>query len=221
MLGNHDLHLLALSEGNVKHEKDPGLGQILDAPDRDELLHWLRHRPLMHHDKKRGFSMIHAGLPPQWDLHQALECAREVEAVLQGDGFHDYCQHMYGNKPEIWSDDLQGMDRLRFITNSLTRLRFCTADGRLALKEKGAPGQQKPSLIPWFRVPGRATASDNILFGHWSTLGYYQGENIWALDSGCLWGGSLTAVKLRKNKQPKPFHLPCHAAMKPGTPSIY
>lgn len=216
VLGNHDLHLLALSQGNRSHYKHGTLEQILRAPDRDELIHWLRHRPLMHHSAKRGFSLIHAGLPPQWDIATALRRAREVEKVLQGPGFHDYCHAMYGNHPDRWSDNLRGMDRLRFITNCFTRLRYCTRDGRLAMKEKGAPGGQDASLVPWFKVPGRASRGQRILFGHWSTLGYYHGENVWSLDTGCLWGGQLTALRLRKKRPPKPVQLPCPGVLRPG-----
>ena len=216
VLGNHDLHLLALSEGNIKHDRDTGLHSILHAPDRDELLNWIRHRPLMYHSEKRGYSLIHAGLPPQWDIPTALRLAREVEAVLQGDGYHAFCHDMYGNKPDHWSDDLEGMDRLRFIVNCFTRLRYCDAKGRLALKEKGAPGSQHKSCIPWYKVPGRASADSRILFGHWSTLGYYNNHNVWALDSGCLWGNKLTAVKVRKRKRPRPIHLNCKGALRPA-----
>ncbi len=217
VLGNHDLHLLALSEGNIKHDHDTGLYSILGAPDRDELLHWVRHRPLMHHSEKRGYSLIHAGLPPQWDIPTALHLAGEVETVLQGDGYHDFCLNMYGNRPDIWSEELQGMERLRFIVNCFTRMRFCDQAGRLALKEKGPPcSPHASSLLPWYKVPGRASADDRILFGHWSTLGYYNNHNVWALDSGCLWGNKLTAVKVRKRKKPKAIHQNCKGAMRPS-----
>jgi len=216
VLGNHDLHLLALSQHVDKH-KDPKhtLDQILNAPDREELLHWLRHRPLMHYSKKRNFSIIHAGLPPQWDIPTALEHAAELESVLQGDGFHDFCQQMYGNLPDRWDPELEGMERLRFITNCFTRLRFCTADGSLSLKESGAPGTQDPSLTPWYAMQERASSNSRILFGHWSTLGYGRHNNTWSLDSGCLWGGSLTALRIRKKKEPELFQLNCPRTMQP------
>ncbi len=212
VLGNHDLHLLALSEHVDKH-KDPRhtLDQILTARDREELLHWLRHRPLIHHSKKYNFSIIHAGLPPQWDLATALKCAAEVESVLQGKGFQNYCKKMYGNLPNRWSPKLRGMERLRFITNCFTRLRFCTSDGSLSFKESGAPGTQNSSLTPWYEMPGRASASDRILFGHWSTLGFGRHKNTWSLDSGCLWGGALTALQIRK-KNPTHYQLNCPKA---------
>jgi len=218
VLGNHDLHLLAISQGNPRHkDKDHTLGQVLAARDRDELIDWLRRRPLMHHDARRGYSLLHAGLPPQWDIPTALACAREVEEVLRGPRFHDYCQRMYGNKPDRWSAGLRGMDRLRFITNCFTRLRYCDSKGRLALGEKGAPGTQPKSCLPWFMHPKRASRHDRIIFGHWSTLGYHAGDNVWGIDSGCLWGGRLTALRIRKKKKKlKPTHLPCKGARRPG-----
>lgn len=218
VLGNHDLHLLALSEGNLKHQgKNHTLDPILAAPDREELLHWLRHRPLMHRCAKLGFNLIHAGLPPSWDIPTARALAREVESALRGDGFHDFCLGMYGNRPVCWSDQLRGMDRLRFITNCFTRLRYCDFYGNLALKEKGPPGSQQKSYLPWYAIPDRASRNERILFGHWSTLGYYQGHNSWALDSGCLWGGKLTALKLRKRKPPKLLQLDCPGAQTPAS----
>jgi len=213
VLGNHDLHLLALSQGFGKRKgKDHTLDPILQSKDRDELFSWLRQRPLMHHSDKLGFSMIHAGLPPEWDIPTALKRAKEVEKILQGDRIGRFLSHMYGNQPRSWQDDLKGFDRLRFITNCFTRLRYCDAKGNLALGEKGAPGKQRRPVMPWFLHPNRASRHDRILFGHWSTLGYHHSDNVWALDSGCLWGGALTAVKLSKRNSPRPFHLPC-----PGT----
>lgn len=209
VLGNHDLHLLALSQGNMSHQKHGGLNEILNAADGGELIDWLRHCPLMYHHPKRGYSIIHAGLPPQWDLNTALACAQELEQTLTGPGFHNYCQDIYGNKPDKWQENLSGMDRLRFITNCFTRLRYCTIEGRLSMRDKGAPEQHNNGSIPWYTVPQRRTKNDRILFGHWSTLGYRQIDNVWSLDSGCFWGGQLTALKIRKHKPPKPIHLPC------------
>lgn len=217
VLGNHDLHLLAISEGNIRHKsKDHTLDSILQAKDRDELLLWLRHQPLMHHSRKHNFSMIHAGLPPQWDIPSALGYARELEKVLQGDGFHEFCVNMYGNEPSAWSDKLKGIERLRFITNCFTRMRFCNRSGNLALQEKGSPGKQGSKIIPWFTLPNRASRKDRIIFGHWSTLGYLAQDNIWALDTGCLWGGELTALKLRKDKPPRPSQVKCPGAKQSG-----
>ena len=217
VLGNHDLHLLAVSQGNLKHYKNGSLEDVLRAPDRDELLHWLRHRPLMHRSEERAFSMIHAGLPPQWNVDTAMGCAREVESILQGPDFPELMRHMYGNKPARWSKRLQGMDRLRFIINCFTRLRYCGADGTLALEEKGAPGTQGTGLYPWFEAPNRASANERIVCGHWSTLGFVNRHNVWSLDTGCLWGGSLTAVRLRREKSLIPMQLPCAGVLDPRT----
>jgi bis(5'-nucleosyl)-tetraphosphatase (symmetrical) len=216
VLGNHDLHLLALSQGNRSHYKHGTLDKILKAPDRDELIDWLRHRPLMYHHEKWGYSLIHAGLAPQWDLTTALSCARELEATLRGPGFHDFCQQMYGNEPDLWHDKLSGIERLRFITNAFTRLRFCSPDGRLSLRDKGPPGSQYNGCLPWYEVPHRATRNERILFGHWSTLGFLKIDNAWCLDSGCLWGGQLTALRLRKGQQPTPLQYDCPGVVKPG-----
>jgi bis(5'-nucleosyl)-tetraphosphatase (symmetrical) len=216
VLGNHDLHLLALASGNTKHAKKSNLGAVLEAPDRDALLHWLRHRPLMHHDATRGFTLVHAGLPPQWSLAEALAGARELEEVLRGPRYREYLFAMYGNEPGRWSPDLAGMERLRYITNCLTRLRYCTADGTLALKEKGTLATRPKSLIPWFQCPERKTRGDRIIFGHWSSLGYWDKDNVWGIDSGCLWGGHLTALRVRKRQPLEPIHLPCAGYLTPG-----
>ena len=163
----------------------------------------------MHFDRKLDFAVIHAGLPPQWDLNTALARANEVETALRGENYKYFFAHMYGNEPSYWTDRLQGMDRLRFITNCFTRLRYCTVTGNLALKEKGPPGSQREGCLPWFEVPDRASDSTRILFGHWSTLGFHQANNTWALDSGCLWGGKLTALQLKKSKPPKVVQVNC------------
>lgn len=197
VLGNHDLHLLAVAQGHERyHHKKDTLREILQAPDRAELVDWLRHRPLMHYDATLGFALIHAGLPPQWDVRQALAAAAEAECALRADNYAAYLGEMYGNEPDQWSESLCGEERLRFIINCFTRLRFCDARGRLALEEKGAPGSVPAPWLPWFAVPGRRSADVNIVFGHWSTLGLYSGDNVYALDSGCLWGGALSALRL-------------------------
>jgi bis(5'-nucleosyl)-tetraphosphatase (symmetrical) len=215
VLGNHDLHLLAIAAGNRrKHDGDAGLEAVLAAPDRDQLLHWLRHRPLLHRDTSLGFTMVHAGLPPQWDIATATACAREVEQALQGDDHLAYFLDMYGNKPKLWDPQLRGMERLRFITNCLTRLRYCAPDGTLRLKDKGPPGTQRTGFIPWYQHPGRASRGERIVFGHWSTLGYVAEHNVWALDTGCLWGGALTALRL-DGPRPIPSHLPCRGQANP------
>ena len=196
VLGNHDLTLLAVAAGHVKPKRKDTFHSVLDAPDSEELLAWLRQRPLLHHDSSLGFTMIHAGLPPQWDLALAQRCAAAVEATLQGADCNAFLKHMFGGEPTRWREDLAGYDRLRFIVNALTRMRFCTGDGKLSLTEKGAPGSQALGLIPWFAVPGRRSANLNIIFGHWAALGYYRAAGIFALDSGCVWGNRLTAIRL-------------------------
>lgn len=196
VLGNHDLHLLAVAENTEKKKRQDTLDPILNAPDRDELLDWLRSRPLIHHDESLSFTMVHAGLPAQWDLGLARACAEEVQYVLRGSNYHSFFEHMYGNEPSRWSEKLTGWDRLRFIVNSFTRMRYCDAKGRLDLRAKGAPGSQHRKLMPWFQVPGRLNAQLRIVFGHWSTLGRTNLAGIYSLDSGCVWGGALTALRL-------------------------
>jgi bis(5'-nucleosyl)-tetraphosphatase (symmetrical) len=209
VLGNHDLHLLAVSQGNLKHYKDALLESVLLAPDRDEILDWLRHCPLLHYSEKKGFALVHAGLPPHWDLQTALERAKEVETALRGPQFPELMAHMYGNKPDRWSEKLSGVNRLRYIINCFTRMRYCRADGSLSLQEKGKPGTQGKGLHPWFETPNRASADVRIICGHWSTLGFVNRHNVWSLDTGCLWGGSLTAVRVRKKKPLVATQQPC------------
>lgn len=196
VLGNHDLHLLALAEGLGRRHHSDTLDELLEAPDREALLDWLRHRPLLHHDATVGATLIHAGLPPQWSLPAAQQHAAEVEAALQGEHYREFFAHMYGNQPDRWRDDLTAWDRLRFITNCFTRLRYCDADGHLDMQDKGAPGTQSAAYLPWFTVAGRQSENEKIVFGHWSTLGLYQGHNVVSLDTGCLWGRRLTALRL-------------------------
>lgn len=207
VLGNHDLHLLAVAfDQNACRKKDT-FDEILSAPDRDELLDWLRQQPLLHHDAKLNRTLIHAGLPPQWTLTQARACARELERVLQNaDHARELFQQMYGDTPDRWDDQLQGFDRLRFITNCLTRLRVCTSDGRLRLKEKNVPHQLASGLYPWFRAPKRQTANNRIICGHWSALGYHDTDQVLALDTGCIWGGTLCGIRIDINSTP--VHIP-------------
>ena len=214
VLGNHDLHLIAMAHSQPLDNGDHTLDAILQAPDRDELIDWLRHQPLLHHDDTLGFTMIHAGLPPQWDLQLAQRCAREVEAILRSDRLVEFIAHMYGNKPARWSGKLSGWKRLRFIVNCFTRLRFCDAEGRIKLKHKGPPGSQPASLQPWFEIAGRASRDMNIIFGHWSTLGKRDDPGIYPIDSACLWGGQLTALRI--DTTPKRFDLPCPQLVAPG-----
>lgn len=212
VLGNHDLHLLALWQHHHFKSNDT-LSDIFTASDCEELLHWLRCRPLMHYDAGLGIAMVHAGLPPQWDLEQSLSCAAEVEAVLRGEKFFEFLGHMYGNKPARWSPHLSGIDRLRFIVNCFTRLRFCTVDGELEFRLKGNPDEQEGEYLPWFRVPQRKSRNTPIVFGHWSTLGLYRADNVHAIDTGCLWGGTLTALQLENGAITS---LPCTGYSVPG-----
>lgn len=194
VLGNHDLHLLAVAFGASKTKHADTFGDILGAPDRDELLDWLRHRPLLHEGGR--FCLIHAGLPPQWGMATARQCAREVETVLQGDGCEELFPHLYGDQPAQWSEELDGWDRLRFIANSFTRIRYCDHQGRLDFKEKCGPGRQPCHLVPWFKAPNRRSEGTEIIFGHWSTLGFHVENGCYGLDTGCLWGGELTALRV-------------------------
>lgn len=196
VLGNHDLHLLAAAREPDRQRDGDTFAAVLAAPDRDELLAWLRQRPLLHHDRRLGFAMVHAGLAPQWDLATAAACAREVEAVLAGPGAGALLDAMYGDRPDLWSDDLAGLDRWRFIINCFTRLRFVDSDGRLALAHKGAPETAPPGLVPWFEHPARRSAESHLVFGHWSTLRRDPGNGVYPLDTGCVWGGKLTALRL-------------------------
>ncbi len=198
VLGNHDLHALVVAEGFVKAHRGDTLQAILDAPDREALLHWLRHQPLMHADQ--GYAMVHAGLLPQWSLDQALALAGEVEQALRGADYRDFLAQMYGNYPESWSEELAGMDRLRMITNAMTRLRVCSQEGRMDFKFKGELADIPSGFVPWFDVKQRQSAEATIIFGHWSALGLQQRPNLFALDTGCLWGGQLTALRLHDQK---------------------
>jgi bis(5'-nucleosyl)-tetraphosphatase (symmetrical) len=203
VLGNHDLHLLALARGAAHlRPADHTLVPILEAADREPLLDWLQSRAVLHHDATLDVTMIHAGLPPQWDIALARRCAGELEAALHSEHSGRLFAAMYGNLPDRWSDDLDGMDRLRFITNALTRLRVCDATGRMLLKLKGPPGRMPAEAIPWFDAPGRRSAGARIVCGHWSALGYHDAGGVLALDTGCVWGGSLTAQRLDAAAQP-------------------
>ncbi len=194
VLGNHDLHALVVAEGIVAQHKGDTLNALLEAHDRDVLLHWLRQQRLMH--QEGDYLMVHAGLLPQWTADQAVGYAAEVENVLHGRDYLKFLQHMYGNQPDHWNDKLAGMDRLRVITNAATRLRVCSADGQMEFKFKGELQDIPDGYMPWFDVPTRATKEVQVIFGHWSALGLRQRDNIYALDTGCLWGGKLTAMNV-------------------------
>jgi bis(5'-nucleosyl)-tetraphosphatase (symmetrical) len=202
VLGNHDLHLLALAHNAHTGWPDDTVNDILTAPDRDELIAWLIKQPLLIHDDLSSFTMVHAGLAPSWNLTTAKRLAREVEAVLQSESATEFFYHMYGNHPDHWSDTLQGFDRLRCITNYFTRLRFCHADGRMDLEKKGKMDSATKDLIPWFQVPNRSNAHLKIIFGHWAALGGITlCSNAYALDTGCVWGYQLTALRLEDEKR--------------------
>ncbi len=197
VLGNHDLHLLAVANGHKKQSEKDTIQDILNAADSQKLLDWLIQRPLLHYQEKHHVCMSHAGLFPEWTLDQALANAAEVEKVLQSSKADEFFHHMYGDKPNKWSDHLEGWDRLRFITNSFTRMRYLRDDMKLSLKEKGAPDKQADNIHPWF-VFEKADENLNILFGHWSTLKNPNIDFLHPLDTGCLWGGKLTALKVSK-----------------------
>lgn len=220
LLGNHDLNLLAVAQGTRKlHSKDT-LHGILNAPDRQPLLHWLRHQKMaMSLQRPMGtVLMVHAGVLPGWTTDKTLALAREVEAVLQGPDAQDLLRHMYGNAPHAWDDALTGLDRLRVIVNALTRLRFCTARGEMEFETKEGADGAPPGYVPWFDVPGRRTASDTVAFGHWSTLGWMPRNDVWSLDTGCVWGGCLSALPLAEQgpQALSPIQVRCPEAQKPG-----
>ncbi len=199
VLGNHDLHLLAASCVPKIARKKDSLLPVLEAPDSDELIHWLRHRPLFHFND--DFCLLHAGVPPQWDFKRTQKMAILAEQALRSVDYQVFLKQMYGNKPNIWSSDLKGFNRLRFIINCFTRMRYCDANGRLDFIYSGPIGSQPKSLVPWFDAPKRKNADMRIIFGHWSALGYHEGPNCYAIDTGCLWGGQLTALKLGERVQ--------------------
>jgi bis(5'-nucleosyl)-tetraphosphatase (symmetrical) len=192
VLGNHDLHALAVAHNLKPKHKHDTLQASIDAPESDVLFNWLRHQPLMHAENE--YVMVHAGLLPQWSVDEALSCAREVEAALRADDYHSFLRQMYGNTPNQWRSDLTGIDRLRIITNAMTRMRICTAQGEMEFEFKGELPDIPAGYMPWFDVPFRKSQDVIIICGHWSALGLQQRENVFALDTGCLWGGQLTAL---------------------------
>jgi len=211
VLGNHDLHLLAAAHQVRAPAPSDTINDILTAPDREELLDWLRHQPLalMVND----WLCVHAGVLPQWAAAQVLSLASEVEARLQAPDWIDFLHAMYGNHPARWSDALEGQERLRCIVNALTRLRFCSADGEMEFTTKEGPGAPPAGFMPWFDVPGRRTAQVPIVFGHWSTLGILQRQYLFGLDSGCVWGGKLSALRLSDRRLTQ---IDCPSHQKPG-----
>ena len=218
VLGNHDLHLLAASTGARALRPDDTLDLILNSPQKTHLLDWLRHRPMAMHLSlpKNEILMIHAGVLPSWTLDQTLSYAKEVEMVLQSNQYADFFNHMYGNQPSRWSDDLTGYERLRLITNTLSRCRFANANDEIELKTKEGSGAAPVGFMPWFEIPGRQTANCLVAFGHWSTMGLVMRDNILALDTGCVWGGSLSAVEIYSDGTIGPLsQVECEACLDP------
>ena len=205
VLGNHDLHTLVVAEGFVSAHRSDTIQALLDAPDAEELLTWLRHQPLLHFE--HDHLIVHAGLLPQWTATQAQSLAGEVHRVLRADNYREFLKHMYGNQPAQWDDALTGWDRLRVITNAMTRLRICSQTGEMEFKFKGELVNRPDGYAPWFEISGRASADTPIIFGHWSALGLHIANNVYALDTGCLWGGNLTALRLEDKTV---FQVPCH-----------
>lgn len=198
VLGNHDLHLVAESvKATERRQKNQDLKRVLEAEDGPELIDWLRQRPLLHVDTSLGFMMVHAGLSPQWSLQRAQIEAERVEKELRGKDYRSTLLRMYGDRPGGWSRRLKGLDRTRATINVFTRMRYCDPRGQIAFESKGAPGTQAPGFYPWFEVPGHKPREQRVVAGHWSALGRFQGMGVFGLDTGCVWGGKLTALKLQ------------------------
>lgn len=213
LLGNHDLHLLAVAHGVRKPHRSDTLDPILNATDREDWLDWLRQQNLAVH--AHGWLMVHAGVVPQWDAAQTVALAGEVEAMLRSPDVGAFLTTMYGNEPARWDERLQGVDRWRCVVNSLTRLRFCAADGTMEFATKEGAGGAPEGYLPWFEVPGRRTQGTPVAFGHWSTLGLINRDDLLALDTGCIWGGHLTAVRVDGATR-EVIQIPCPQAQKPG-----
>ena len=209
VLGNHDLHLLAVAYGIKKPHRSDTFDEIMQADDASELFDWLRQQPLLFHCPERNYLMVHAGLAPQWSIEQALALSQEVEQTLQGANFKDFLRHMYGNEPDCWHDDLTGWERLRVITNHFTRMRLCDAEGHLDLKHKHGLQDVRIGFKPWFAHTHRQTRDTQILFGHWAALeGESNEDHVFALDTGCVWGGRLTMMRLEDHRL---FSCSCEA----------
>lgn len=204
VLGNHDLHLLMVAAGLAKNHPNDTLQPILDAPDRDELLNWLRHQKLFYTEGK--YAMVHAGLLPSWSISQAEQLAHEAESALRQDNYRELFSRLYGNEPNYWRNEWTGYERLRVIINAMTRMRICTPEGMMNLAFKGDIPSIPSGYLPWFSIPQRASQKTTIICGHWSALGLYLTDNLIALDSGCVWGGQLTAIRLEDREV---FQLPC------------
>jgi bis(5'-nucleosyl)-tetraphosphatase (symmetrical) len=219
LLGNHDLNLLAVAQGVRKPHRKDTLGCVLDAPDRAGMLRWLRHQRMAILLERVGkpLLMVHAGVLPTWTAEQTAALAQEVEAVLQGGQAADFYQCMYGNAPAKWSDTLTGMDRLRVIVNALTRLRFCTAKGEMEFDTKEGAAGAPAGYLPWFDIPNRQTANATVAFGHWSTLGWLGRNDVLSMDTGCVWGGALSALRFNlQDAAQELIQVQCEAEQKPG-----
>jgi len=210
VLGNHDLHLLAAHAGVKEIRATSSLHSVLQAEEINELINWLRKQPLMIYNKKLKFAMVHAGLAPQWSIKDAVNYSKEVQVVLKSRKYKEFLYNMYGDQPDHWDGRLKGWNRLRTITNFMTRVRYCTNKGVMSFTEKGPPGSQNSKMKPWFEISSRKSQDTTIVFGHWSTLGYVNDCNIIATDSGCLWGGMLTAIKLEQESLTI-YQLDCEA----------
>ncbi len=212
VLGNHDLHLLAVAAGARRLREEDSFHDVLAAPDREELLDWLRRRPALHRDPGLGFTLVHAGLPPEWDTKAATGPARELEAALRGPDHASWLKRLQGSEPASWAEASDETDRLRFTANCFFRMRYCTRDGRIDVKKSGAPGSQGGELVPWFELPGRRSRGERILFGHWSTLQLHRpvdpAHGVYPLDAGCVWGGRLCALRLDDERF---FSVPCRS----------
>ncbi|NCP40382.1 MAG: symmetrical bis(5'-nucleosyl)-tetraphosphatase [Rhodoferax sp.] len=221
LLGNHDLHLLAASHGARKPSRKDTLADVLQAGDRHAMLEWLRHQrmALLHRHLNQDYLMVHAGVLPSWSATKTISLAGEVETLLRSADLPDFLHHMYGNAPTAWNDSLTGTDRLRVIVNALTRLRFCTPAGEMEFTVTDGANAAPKGHLPWFDVPGRQSANVSVAFGHWSTLGWLGRNDVLALDTGCVWGGCLSALKLNRGDPAQPHELiqvTCPQAQKPG-----
>ncbi|MFZ3128960.1 MAG: symmetrical bis(5'-nucleosyl)-tetraphosphatase [Rhodoferax sp.] len=221
LLGNHDLHLLTVAHGVRKPHRMDTLDGILNAPDRSAMLAWLcqQHMALFESIGTHDLLMVHAGVLPQWTAWQTLELAAEVEVVLRGPDLVDFLHQMYGNEPTRWKDSLTGVDRLRVVVNALTRLRFCTPKGKMEFDTKDSSGGAPAGYLPWFEVPGRRTADVTVAFGHWSTLGWLGRSDVLSLDTGCVWGGALSALRIGSQAgtwTQELIQVACQAAQQPG-----
>jgi bis(5'-nucleosyl)-tetraphosphatase (symmetrical) len=223
LLGNHDLNLLAVASGARKPHRKDTLTAVLQASDREAMLHWLRHQPLAMQEQLGDHTllMVHAGVLPAWTATKTIALAAEVETLLRSPDADAFFHTMYGNAPTAWNDTLTGDDRLRVIVNALTRLRFCTADGQMEFDTKDSADAAPPGYMPWFEVPGRQTSQDTLAFGHWSTLGWLERRDVLALDSGCVWGGCLSALRVAAGAKGQPMvqeliQVKCPQTQKPG-----